>query len=854
MAEEARTDSFASANCFVQDSPVHGRGIALYTMLNQLFIFKGVFACNKIRANQLLCTIPGIFVEDTKLKDVQREYILETKLKRDSKPIHFDSTCFSQCAVLPLGIGQFVNSSHPFDPDVKNRSPNAYYYERDNGLIDVVSLKNIEPGEEILVNYHWHLAVPRDGQDTTTTKSIGDKCRNCKQCVQTRKLYKEYQAEKNDDEPYSTIEASSSELQVCFIKNYLQVQQHESNAGTLNELSNTNEFEDCLTQYSISKIMMSLSDHTSIHGNSSFLQIGGGVGFEAFAAPFYGSFSASFFITNEDVQKAAHLRKAFEITRTMIREKNVSALLLIPDYRKIGSIFPAVNSSVVLISRELPTDVAAIVAVTAMNSTSQVIITFHQSVLQKVLSSSGEWHLVDTVECTTVSNVHDLFCCYVLFKRSYATARSFTEDIAAIQFWHEHQPSDTLYSKFNLESIQQYRDSRISLGIPHLSIRRRKRSHGKVDVDSPSLGASGEPECSQLNRDNIEQKSAVVPSSPLLKKPKVSPGFVDPCKQFVTKYINLGDSRSILKQDAAYNHAVCAKKMGFVNIESIFGISGNSNARFRASKSRWLKSNWYSEVNIEILCGIFRMIVKELTHSGKVAILPPSFFMNPEDSQVGILTRSWNRLYPDVALQDVSTLVCIMYQQSHFATLEVDLVEKRLVIHDSILEGETQRKWFPFVTEVREFISQAINESIEGWPVGTNHSMPQQSNSNDCGIFSAAASLLLLLRVPVVSWRTEFLPADALRLLFASMFLDVASYFNSTTLSGVPTTTGSGQSPFATTPCTEAENQSGYDAGASTAAGCGIRSTLSSRTSDDSGQETEKEIQHQCRHSSVSGF
>lgn len=92
----------------------------------------GVFATKNVGKSTVLCSIPGIFVEDTKLKDVNREFIWGTKLKRDSLPIHFDSTCFSQTVVNGSGFGQFVNTSHPFHPEKKYQKPNAYYYERDN--------------------------------------------------------------------------------------------------------------------------------------------------------------------------------------------------------------------------------------------------------------------------------------------------------------------------------------------------------------------------------------------------------------------------------------------------------------------------------------------------------------------------------------------------------------------------------------------------------------------------------------------------------------------------------------------------------------------------------------------------
>lgn len=336
---------------------------------------------------------------------------------------------------------------------------------KETTLIDVVSLKPINEGDEILVNYHWHLAV-LDARDDPTkiVERFGYKCL-CKECRRSRTLRGSYLDEMDTAECISSIEQSSSELQVHFIMNYLEA--GSQGDGALYIVESTDDLDECLTQYSISNVFKAVSSHLSHREvSSSFLQYGNGLGFEAFAASYYSNSLSSIFVTEGgEVEKAGKLRIAHEKSADFFKQNRVApALIMIDHFRDAGSLVAASNASVVFISREISCDDATILALASMRaSTCEVIILFHRSILQKILSHKT-WEQTEVIECATVSNVHDTFPCYVVIRRSSSIQiRSADQDVSAMRYWVSQQQFCASTSTFNSDSIENYSLKRLSI-------------------------------------------------------------------------------------------------------------------------------------------------------------------------------------------------------------------------------------------------------------------------------------------------------------------------------------------------------------------------------------------------------
>lgn len=95
---------------------------------------RGVFAENNIQKGEMIERAPVLV-----LPDEQWQYINRTLLF---------SYCYSwhQETALALGFGSLYNHSY---------TPNAYYVKRyEEAEIDIVALRDIAAGEEILINYN----------------------------------------------------------------------------------------------------------------------------------------------------------------------------------------------------------------------------------------------------------------------------------------------------------------------------------------------------------------------------------------------------------------------------------------------------------------------------------------------------------------------------------------------------------------------------------------------------------------------------------------------------------------------------------------------------------------------------
>lgn len=148
----------------------------MYVCLVDVFV-AGAFANRHIKAGELICQIPGVMMTENNVADSNSKYMFGMCiLKRaddwvDTQQISmwYDALAFQGVPIAPDRVGHFVNTT-----DVSMHPP----FHKATAVYDVVELqcddgstkkcmvvaakRDMNKGEEVLVDYHWHLAIDKE--------------------------------------------------------------------------------------------------------------------------------------------------------------------------------------------------------------------------------------------------------------------------------------------------------------------------------------------------------------------------------------------------------------------------------------------------------------------------------------------------------------------------------------------------------------------------------------------------------------------------------------------------------------------------------------------------------------------
>ena len=274
--------------------------------------------------------------------DLQRQYVFKTSEDFQRAPVNLDSTCFSNNIVGFDGFGHFCNSSHPNSFRRQYREPNCQYVEIGRGMIIVVTKQDIQPGEELLCDYHWLMSsLPGEDFKSDFVREL----QHCGECVLNRKQKKQFQKEKEENR--AGILLATSELQVQYFRDYFSDSRCLPSADIIDEE---------VSQYSIQEIMTTIDQEVpSSRANRTFLQLGSKMGFESLMASCYmGNIASSFFVSTCSTSQASKIQASLQAFKELVDSKfSTGMVLLLQDYLgSESSLISAVAPSVLWISSD----------------------------------------------------------------------------------------------------------------------------------------------------------------------------------------------------------------------------------------------------------------------------------------------------------------------------------------------------------------------------------------------------------------------------------------------------------------------------------------------------------------------
>ncbi len=765
-----------------------------------------MFALIDIPEKVQLCTIPGIFVYCPTLQDKQRVYLWKTNEIFQDQEVFFDSSCFSKAIIGADGFGHLINTSHPYSVRREHREPNCRYVDVGNGVMVVESIKSIKANEELLCDYHWHLSEDEVDASSDSFRALSEQC-YCEDCELSRQDHIDFMKHKVKFGIH--ILKATSELQVAFLKSYYS-HSVDARVGGLQLVRSLEAFfPNEISQLSFQDVVKEIDDTIPVsRPHRTFLQLGSNLGFECLAACCYmENVSSALCVSTEisnswDVQKVRDTISSSTFQDVLDSKGSTFSTLVVDTWNTSSlNLISSVCPAIMYISPDVPDSSAILMAISAVRCSSlEAIVTFSGAVIDAVKNILPK---VKTVLCSNIANV-EVRPCYILLKQSgRVTRRTPEEDISALKYWLRthgaHFPSSAI--AFNEKSIEDYELQRLKRGLTFV-----KPKYRLIENDS-HIGGATHPTMmppKSTNRDHLvvppssvgpffkrklqtislaqsTNELAMITLPPLSKKQcqklELSTGGGFMRANLVQKFFNFENTGMIWREECALPPESFRKRMGFVNIDTIFGIPANSNPSFHVSKALWEAEKMYSDINIEILCGITRLAIEECSATkGKVGLLPPSFFSTVEHiPSMNLSASSWERMHPNLSIQCLETLICIMHGNSHYAVLQVDFQTFQVTVHDS-LYGVVD--WDSYVQAVLKFVFVTRKIETKIWEIVQNSTMPQQGNGTDCGVYAAATSMLLALNAPRASWAYQLRNPNALRCLFATMFLDCVNYLN----------------------------------------------------------------------------
>ena len=481
---------FQGTIAYVGLSPIHRFGSIPFesNILNIIFLCTGVFCGNTpIQENEEICTIPIYYLEAATFYDIQSAYGWETdynkfKIRDKFTPLHCDGSCFSACVVKPDGFGQFVNTCNPASSNRAVRRANAYYHmdSRDSPFVTVRASRIIMPNEEILADYHWHLATvlwPVHEQ-----MAIEDHVASCRKCLEARSLQQKYERYVSTDGGAEALYESSAGMYQLFLSQYFSLQEllptpriDNSDYYLLRCVNKPLPYSSGgVTQQSMIAVLKQVPQSTG-----AFLQIGSQLGLECWLASFYlespGHSSCiavlpnlqdavvADIVANETLKKVSP--KLLDSSGAPLRQPIPYTVMCVPAPRLgMTELLRAAAAGTLLISADLPeAEARGIADIAALaGSTVRTIITFSTVVRDHVLAKEG-WPgkgLVP-VECIDMDvGPSRERMCYVLTrggggKRSRdPPSRTAQEEMQALQYFATQiQPYNNDVLKFNMASI-----------------------------------------------------------------------------------------------------------------------------------------------------------------------------------------------------------------------------------------------------------------------------------------------------------------------------------------------------------------------------------------------------------------
>ena len=477
---------FQGKNAYVGRSAIHryGSNHLKFIYLKIIFLCTGVFCGDyPVQKNQEICTIPLYYLESSTLYDTQSVYCWETdfkkfKIRGNSTPLHCDGSCFSECVVDDDGFGQFVNSSNPASSNRAFRFPNAYYHmdSRESPYVTVIAKKIIMPNEEILVDYHWHLATvlwPLQEQI-----DIEGHVASCSKCKEMRSLQKQYDRYVSTVGAAKALYESSAGMYQLYLSQYFSLQEPLPSSRIHNEylLRQVNKpFPYCsggVTQQSMIAVLRRVPPSTG-----GFLQIGSKLGLECWLASLYldSPSTVSCIAVLSDLQDARTAdivgRGALHNVSTKLADSSGVPLRLpipytvmcIPD-PSLGmtELLRATAACTLLISYDISEIQAlCLIDIAALNASPvRTIITFSTVVRDHVLSKGG-WPVkgLILVECLDMDvGPSRESMCYILVRGGKRCrdppSRTGLEEMQAMQYLASQvQPEDRAVLQFNIASI-----------------------------------------------------------------------------------------------------------------------------------------------------------------------------------------------------------------------------------------------------------------------------------------------------------------------------------------------------------------------------------------------------------------
>jgi hypothetical protein len=357
--------------------------------------------------------------------DNHRDYVWENVIKTYS----FDSTCFRRTIVTSHGFGHFLNTCHPKSSINSQKEANCEFIVTAEGYLIIVALIDlINPGDELLCDYHWQLAVLDEAGDDNknikirTAIELGKKCK-CSKCKSARALHEKFllpRKRKLDLEEEERIwpDASSEvhqQLSFLYLKayclqfNYTQI---EEGAPIVIEPGDFLNFGAGITEQSWRNLLDKIPVELIVKGG--FVQISAHFGIQALLAAFYCpnlEYSISVVPTHREAQVSLATFKDFILKEKHILNSGVDGITISPSPATSTSSdncdWKAIDGTILLISSStVSSDSCAKLGMEAFNSMRNlgVVITNFSQVKDRILHFSSTWMLSDTVKCLSSSS------------------------------------------------------------------------------------------------------------------------------------------------------------------------------------------------------------------------------------------------------------------------------------------------------------------------------------------------------------------------------------------------------------------------------------------------------------------
>ncbi len=355
--------------------------------------------------------------------DNHRDYVWE----RVKGNLSFDSTCFRKTIVSPSGFGHFVNTSHPKSSFGSVSLPNCEYVVGADNVLNIIGTKDvILPGEEILCDYHWQLAVLDEGcVDSLHGKDraaieLGKLC-DCPNCKSARRLHKRFKSSlkkrkqaADDNAPANWPDASAEVLErIHFLYFQAYAAQHsvigfDADAPKIIEPGDHTFPGSGITEKSFRDLLDKIPVKFVTGGG--FVQISANCGFETIIAANYLpnlSYAVSV-VTSASAALVAQstIKLCANESNQLFRGLNCIAISPSPSTSWFSEniIWDSVDGTILFIC---PTDASSricaeqgMIAFNRMTNLGCVITNLNR-VMNKILRDDSSWKLLTPVRCLT---------------------------------------------------------------------------------------------------------------------------------------------------------------------------------------------------------------------------------------------------------------------------------------------------------------------------------------------------------------------------------------------------------------------------------------------------------------------